>query len=130
MKPLQHRAIQQFQALQPLGKSDTRLERIIPAAYRGQIEILFVMADRQCWGQVDPISGTLKHINETHPQDINLLVNLLELAAIQTFRHGGTVYRLPVEDMPISAPIAAIYRTSIPYTVPLEEPRSPQHYPV
>jgi len=116
----------QFRLLQLSGHTSTHLEQIIPAAYRGQIKTLFVTAGRQCWGQVNATSHDLEQINDTHPQDMNVLVDLLDAAAMQTFLQGGTVYTLPPEDMPALAPIAAIYH---PPVRGLTTPHS-KHHPV
>ncbi|WP_348254107.1 hypothetical protein [Leptolyngbya sp. NM3-A1] len=102
--------IQRFNALQALGQANSYLEQIVPAACQGRVETLFVMAERQYWGQIDLNFGALEQVNDTHPQDGGALVDLLDLAATQTFLRGGKVYVVPVEEMPASAPMSAIYQ--------------------
>jgi len=110
LKRSQQQNIQQFKALQSIRQASACIEHIIPAAYQGQINTLFVLEGQQHWGQTDPIHGTLEHINDTHPQDGKTVVDLLDLATIYTFLAGGKVYLLPAEKMPTSAPMAAIYQ--------------------
>lgn len=105
---------QRFKALQALGQTSTHLEQIVPAACQGKVETLFVIAERQYWGQIDPAFEALEHISDSHPHDGEVLVDLLDLAATQTFLHGGQVYALPAEDMPVSAPLSAIYQQAHP----------------
>jgi hypothetical protein len=109
-KEAQEQAVNQFHELRGTGKADVQLEQIVPAAYRGQIDTLFAVADVHCWGQYDPDTDTLEQHDTTQPEDSDLL----NFAAVQTLLQGGTVFVVGREDMPEDAPVAAIYRYGLP----------------
>lgn len=103
---LQARAL--FQQLE--GTGDERaaygLEGILPAALYRRVATLFVPAAGACWGTFDEEANRLELHVEPRPGD----EDLLDFAVYHTLRHAGTVYPLPSEQMPLDAPIAAIYR--------------------
>lgn len=101
-------ALANYQSLQGTGKTSDAVNSIVTAAHRGQVDTLFVLANAHSWGQFDTTSGEVTENNATQPQD------LLDLAAVQTFLQGGTVYTLASEDMPDAVPVAAIYRYGVP----------------
>jgi Bacterial archaeo-eukaryotic release factor family 7 len=76
-------------AHQDLATQD--LDRIVLAAATGQIESLLVSLDSERWGTVDPVTGAAQLHREPRPGD----VDLYDLAAVETLRHGGTAYPLP-----------------------------------
>jgi hypothetical protein len=86
--------------------SSTDLEKIISASLAGRVETLFVAMDIQHWGQFDPQTGTVQLHEESRPGD----EDLLDLAAIQTFLNGGTVYARDPSKMPDDSQVAAIFR--------------------
>jgi hypothetical protein len=82
------------------------LRAIVPASYAGRIDTLFVATGQRQWGAFDPVGGALTLHDPAEPHDSELL----DLAAIQTILHGGTVYALAPEQMPELVPLAAIFR--------------------
>lgn len=82
------------------------LEDIIPAAHYGRVDTLFVSLEQQVWGRFDATNNKLER---TQGYQINDL-DLLDLAAVQTFLNGGVVYALEDDDMPDAVQLAAIYR--------------------
>lgn len=106
-------ALDRYRALQGTGKTGARLSQLLPAAHQGQIETLFLAADVPCWGQFDPASGRVEERDRAQAED----VDLLDLAAVQTFLQGGTVCVLEADAMPDAAAAAAIYRYSVPTEV-------------
>jgi hypothetical protein len=82
------------------------LRAIVPAAYDGRVEVLFVAADQRRWGAFDPVSGELAVHDQAGPRDSELL----NLASIESLQHGGAVYAVAPEQMPETAPLAAILR--------------------
>jgi len=82
------------------------LRTIIPAAYDGRVDTLFLATGQRQWGNFDPISGELAVHEDAGPRD----AELFDLAAIQTIQHGGTVYTIAQEHMPELARLAAILR--------------------
>jgi hypothetical protein len=95
----------QLLATQPTLAS-SYLRAIIPAAYAGRVETLFVATGQRRWGTFDPLSGVLALHEAAQPHDSELL----DLTAIQTIAHGGTVYAVAPDQMPEPAPLAAIFR--------------------
>lgn len=96
---------QQLRATHP-GLATGYLRAIIPAAYDGRVETLFVAAGQQRWGAFEPVSGELMLHDQAGPRDSELL----NLAATESLLHGGTVYAVAPEQMPEAGPLAAILR--------------------
>ncbi len=85
--------------------SDT-LEKIVPAAIAGQIETLFVAAGVQQSGVFNLATNEI----EIHDQPEAGDEHLLDLAAVQTYLKGGTVYVVEPEKVPGGTNIAAVLR--------------------
>ncbi|HEX5690958.1 MAG TPA: hypothetical protein VFX76_13185, partial [Roseiflexaceae bacterium] len=77
------------------------LRGIVPAAHTGRIDTLFVAIGQRCWGSFDPDSSELSIHDEAKAGDSELL----NLTALQTLLHGGTVYALAASQMPEPAPL-------------------------
>jgi hypothetical protein len=82
------------------------LEKIVPAAYHGQVETLFVAAGEQQWGILNPVTNEI----ELHDQMESGDEPLLDLATVHTYLKGGTVYAVEPEMMPGGTPAAAVLR--------------------
>ncbi|MEM6425752.1 MAG: hypothetical protein AAF728_11425, partial [Cyanobacteria bacterium P01_D01_bin.128] len=67
---------------------------------------LFVAVNAHQWGILDAQVNQVK----THDSAQVDSDDLLDIAAVQTFLQGGTVYTLDAEKMPNQASVAAIYR--------------------
>jgi hypothetical protein len=78
------------------GLTSTDLRQIVPAARHARVEVLFVALDEQRWGRYDPYRNgvTLKD------RALNDSEDLLNLAAVETLAHGGTVYALDSDQLP------------------------------
>ena len=102
----QQEAVNRYKEFASSGQASNRIRKIIPAAYHGRIELLFVILDLQQWGTFDP--GT----DEIHLHKKGKIgdEDLLEFAAIQTLLNGGTVYMIGAEKMPDTDPLAAVFR--------------------
>jgi len=105
-KAARQAAEEEFHRLQGTGYTSTGIVEVLPAAAVGRVAILFTPIDRQIWGRYDPSSG---HV-EIHPEEVAGDEDLLDLAAVQTYLHGGTVYAVEPTQMPNEEPIAAVYR--------------------
>ena len=92
------------------GKATADVNEIIPAAYHGQFEILFVAPDEHPWGTLDPDRDAVTLHEAPQPGD----EDLANFAAIHTLAHGATVYALPAQDMPAESPLAGIYHLPLP----------------
>ncbi|MGB3534902.1 MAG: hypothetical protein WBA13_15495 [Microcoleaceae cyanobacterium] len=82
------------------------LKEIVKAAHFQRIDTLFIAANQQKWGQFDPDENTVNLHSQPQPEDDDLL----NLAALQTFLNGGTVYVTESKEVPDEAVAAAIFR--------------------
>jgi hypothetical protein len=81
------------------------MREVVPAAYEGRIETLFVALGKQQWGKFDPVGKRLQEHQKKELGDDDLL----NLAATHTLRHGGCVYAVEPEKMPDTGLLAAVY---------------------
>ena len=102
----QQEAVDHYEQFISSGRASNRVRKIIPAAYHGRIELLFVVPDFQQWGTFDPSTDEI-HL---HRKEKTGDGDLLEFAAIQTLLNGGTVYVVEPEKMPDTGPLAAVFR--------------------
>ncbi len=98
--------VNRFTALAGTGRVSDQLGDIVPAATSGRVEALWVARGVQAWGRYDPADETvlLHETPEAGDQE------LLDLAAVQTILHAGTVYPLDRMKAPGEGPVAAIFR--------------------
>jgi hypothetical protein len=104
----QEEAVAQYQQLagQTSERAIDTLEKIVPAAYRGQVETLLVAAGMQQWGVFNPATSEI----EIHDQMKTGDEHLLDLAAVQTYLKGGIVYTMEPEKVPGRTSAAAVLR--------------------
>jgi hypothetical protein len=104
----QAEAVAQYQqfAGQASERATDTLEKIVPAAYHGQVETLFVAAGMQQWGVFNPVTSEL----EIHDQMESGDESLLDLAAVQTYLKGGAVYTVEPDKVPGGTSAAAVLR--------------------
>jgi len=102
----QEDAIRAFNNLSGSDRVAVEPERVIPAAFFGRVETLFVAIGERLWGRFDSTAGTI------HIEDEQLAGNedLLDAAAINALNTGGTVHVLPRDEMPVDGVIAAVLR--------------------
>lgn len=81
----------------------TSLEKIIPAAFNGQIESLFIDNKIDQWGKFDHDTNKISLDQEEKNGDIDLI----EYASILTLSRGGKVY---TEKVPNGGNLAAVLR--------------------
>lgn len=99
-------AADRYRTLSGNGKSSCVVTEIVPASHQGRVDLLFTPVGVQTWGRFDADSGEVRVSEGRQPGD----EDLLNVAAVQTFLHGGTVYAVAQNDMPDSAAAAAVYR--------------------
>jgi hypothetical protein len=105
-------AMERYQELAAKGRASCRLEEVVPAAHDGRIETLFAASGVRRWGTYDPV-----------PREVRVRTNgsdgaapapgeedLVDLAAVQTFLHGGEVYVGDPGAVPGGGETAAIFR--------------------
>jgi hypothetical protein len=93
-----------YRALRGTGRSSNTPEDIFTAARRGRIETLFLRSDTPQW-RTSPDGEPLVLLAETLTSS-----DQLDLAAVATLRHAGTVYDVPAARMPDANPVAATLR--------------------
>ncbi|MDH7476675.1 MAG: ATP-dependent zinc metalloprotease FtsH [Microgenomates group bacterium] len=82
------------------------LEEIIPAAYHGRIDTLFVAIGIEKWGRYNPDDDQIIIHEKNEPGD----TDLLDFCANQVLRQSGTVFALKNDTIPGKSVIAAIFR--------------------
>lgn len=88
------------------GKTSNNIQEILPAAFHGRINTFFVAVGVQRWGRFDPDSNAIHLPDSPLPGD----EDLLDLAAVQTYLNGGTVFAVNPDEMPDTEPLAALLR--------------------
>jgi hypothetical protein len=104
----QKEAAAQYRQLAGAGseQASNDLKEIVPAAYHGRVETLFVTVGLQKWGSFDPDTNVVHLHEEAEPGD----EDLLDFAAVQTLLNSGTVYAVDSEKVPDEALLAAVFR--------------------
>lgn len=104
----QEKAVAFYQQLygQKSKRAANTLEKILPAAIQGQVETLFIAAGMQQWGVINPSTNEIEIHDQLQPGD----EHLLDLAAVQTYLKGGTVYIMEPEKVPGGTYAAAVLR--------------------
>jgi hypothetical protein len=77
---------------------------VVGAAEAGRVESLFVPGDVEQWGHAE--QGGTREDAERRPGDRDLF----DVAAIETIRHGGSVYTVPAAEIPGGGQVAANLR--------------------
>ncbi len=99
-------AVDRFRNSIGIGITSANLEEIVPASEDGRIDTLFVNLDVHVWGTFNSRERAVVTHDREQPGD----GDLLDLAAVNTLRHGGTVYDTQGHEAPNHGPISAIYR--------------------
>lgn len=102
----QQAAVEHYQALAVTERATSTLQDVIPAAYYGRVEQLFVAVGEQRWGRFNFETNELDLHADEEPGD----EDLLNAAAIQTLLNGGTVYAVAPEEVPDNGLLAAVFR--------------------
>ena len=82
------------------------LEKIVLAASDGRIETLFIASGVQQWGVFNPDINEIDLNDQMESGD----ESLLDLAAVQTYLKGGTVYIVEPDQVPGGTSAAAVLR--------------------
>ncbi len=102
----QDAAVASFQDLAQTERASADLQEVVQAAFNGQIDVLFAAQDLEQWGLFDKKKNKVA----THEKAKSGDYDLVDLAAVQTLMHRGTVYVVDREDVPQQQPVAAIFR--------------------
>lgn len=82
------------------------LEKIIPAAFNGQIESLFIDKENHQWGKFKA-DNNMVELSDGPKKDTE---DLIEFASLLTLSRGGKVYALHRNEVPDGEKIAAVLR--------------------
>jgi hypothetical protein len=85
-----------YRELAGKGATAAGVQTVVPAAANGRVAILFVSADMRRPGTFDRARNQTVVADETDADQ----EDLLDLAALETIRHGGRVYTLETAAMP------------------------------
>lgn len=87
----------QFKQLEKTSKVAIGISEILPLAYQGNIDSLFIQTHYETWGVFDPEKKSVRL-----DKNKNLInTSLTNLAAIQVILKGGKVFLVDEEQMPI-----------------------------
>jgi hypothetical protein len=99
-------AARRFEELAGSPRASDAIQQVLPAAFQGRVEHLFVAVGRQIWGRFDPETHEVR-ISETQKSGDR---DLLNQAAVHTFLQGGAVYAVEPPEVPGGALLAAVFR--------------------
>lgn len=88
------------------GRTSHDVNEAAPAAYNGQLEILFLADGAEQWGRFDEQTNQVQMHQHKEPGDLDLY----DFTAIQTIMNGGSVYIMDSEKIPDGSDIAALFR--------------------
>ncbi len=104
----QRRAAERFADLAGTGRGSSQLGEVLAAAHDGRVDTLWTAQGARLWGHFDPGSREVA-VEEDGRRNGN--EDLLDLAAVQTFLNGGTVFAVEPEAVPAEGePLAALFR--------------------
>lgn len=98
--------IDRYHSLAPEHRASNHLEDIVTAAVDGRIDTLLVARGAQRWGRYEAGQRRI----EQHAKATPASEDLLDLAAVETYTHGGQVFVCDAQLLPDQALAAAIYR--------------------
>lgn len=104
------RAAERYGDLSGTGRASSRAEEILPAAHDGRVDTLFVARGVRLWGSYN--GGTRQILlqgEQGNGQEAGY-EDLIDLAAVQTFLNGGTVFAVAQQEVPDGQAMAAIFR--------------------
>jgi hypothetical protein len=86
--------------------ASTDLDEIVPAAHYRRVDTLFVRLTAEAWGRFDPDTNMVARHSRPEPD----AEDLYDLAAVQTYLGGGSVYAVTPDKMPTVDAVAAVFR--------------------
>lgn len=98
-------ALNKYRTLSDRILASEDIDEILPAAYEGRIDTLFVNGDAEVFGRFNSKNETIEVVDSREPA-----FDLIETAAVQTIRHRGTVYLATPGELPGSASMCALLR--------------------
>lgn len=99
-------ALAQYRQSSGTGLTSADIREIVPEAAHGRVGMLFIAAGSRNWGTFHRESGAVELRRKPEAED----EDLLEIAAIQTYINGGSVFILPPGKMPEPKALVAVFR--------------------
>lgn len=96
----------EFSLMESRGQASNDLREILPAAHSGRVGVLFSAAGGCQWGRFNESTSEVEMRGEPRPGD----EDLLNIAAIHTFRNSGQVFAVDTDQVPGAYDVAAVYR--------------------
>jgi hypothetical protein len=94
-----------YDQLAGTGRTAGEFMEVLGAACEGRLEVLFVALGKERWAALGPTGGEVTIHEKAEPGD----EDLLNVAAVHTLLHGGTVYAVPPGEVPGGGLLAGIY---------------------
>jgi hypothetical protein len=102
---LRQEALNKYRTLSDRILASEDIDEILPAAYDGKIDTLFVNADAEVFGCFNSKDNSIEVVDSRDPA-----FDLVEAAAVQTIRHRGTVYAATRDELPRNVSMCALLR--------------------
>jgi hypothetical protein len=99
-------AVRRYRELAGRGHTAAGVRAVVPAAAYGRVDTLWVALEERRMGAFERSTGTVTVMEAPGPP----AEDLLDLAAVETIKHGGRVFALPREQMPEGDLAAALLR--------------------
>jgi hypothetical protein len=99
-------ALKLYREMAGTGLASADFDTVLKAACYGRVDTLFVALGVQHWGVFDRDTGEIK----TYENAVPGLEDLLDLAAVETFKNNGIVYAMESTEVPENKMLAAIMR--------------------
>lgn len=82
------------------------IKEVVAAAKYGRVDTCFAALDEQIPGTFNEATGQVEAFAEVH----HCAHDLIDLAVVETLSHGGRVFPMRRDQMPVDAPVAAVLR--------------------
>lgn len=105
-KKAENDALAQYRQSSGTGLTSADIREIVPEAAHGRVGMLFIAAGSRNSGTFHMESGAVEPHHKPKAED----ADLLEIAAIQTYLNGGSVFILPPNKMPELKDLVAVFR--------------------
>jgi hypothetical protein len=106
-RQVEEKARAKYAELMGTGLASNDPEEVILGCFHGRVATLFVSLNKQIWGDVDLVAGT---VTTCEPDADDTGHDLLNMSAMQAIAQGGAVFVLPPEEMPDGSALAAVFR--------------------
>lgn len=103
-------AVDRFEHASAYGRASTEVKELVLAAHDGLVELVFLPIGREVWGSFDAATRRVAVHEQQEPND----EDLLDLIATDVLRTGGDIWAVDPDQMPTTAPAAAVLRYPVP----------------